>query len=276
MSTGANKRIRKAIDILLQKAPSKRIYNPVTYKMQPFTINFITLTVSSHRNISINEGYRNLLKPYLRKLRKSGSISYIWKAEYQKRGQLHYHLTTNSFVHWQDIRNTWNNLQRKGRYLDDYALKYGHFDANSTDVHSVYKIRDIAAYLGKYMSKPVVNHHKTAPGTKVKYEKGKIWDCSKDLKLPQYSFVPDNRIIDEINYQVGNGSIKKIELDHCVIFKKKNPASLLSPLESSFYDLWKIGQTKKIIKPNIKSIFNVVFKCDDNATEKRSQISLFS
>jgi len=92
------KRAMRAIDMLLQKSPERIIYNPVSKNWHPFRINFITLTISDKTNICAADAYQNLLKPYLRKLRKYGRIPYVWKAELQQRGQLHYHITTNCFI----------------------------------------------------------------------------------------------------------------------------------------------------------------------------------
>lgn len=239
MTTGAERRISKAIDILLQKAAPRVIYNSVTKKHHPFTVNFVTLTVSSPDNIGINDGYTKLLKPFLRKIRKFGKVSYIWKAEFQNRGQLHYHLTTNRFMPWQTIRNDWNNIQRKNRYLDSYALKHGHFDANSTDVHAVYKVQNLAAYLRKYMKKPVIDPSKQIPGQAPILETGKVWDCSRDLKIDRFNYIMDSRTDTRLRQGIASGKVKVVELDHCVIFKTDNPSDILPVSEFKNYVNWK-------------------------------------
>lgn len=238
ITTGSARRIRKSVDILLQKSPERIIYNSVTQKYHPFTLNFVTLTVSSGRNIGLDEGYNNLLKPYLRKLRSTGPISYIWKAEYQERGQLHYHLTTNRFIPWSSIRNNWNNLQRKNRYLDKYAQKHKHFDANSTDVHKVYKIKDVGAYLCKYLAKAESKMTKKGKGNTIVRSKGKIWDCSKDLKKDRFSFIPAFKHLDRIDQLVHDGKAKKIEMERCTIFKMDNPTSIFSKRQRQDYRQW--------------------------------------
>ena len=213
------KRINKAVDLLIQKSPKIYIYNPVTKKNQPFTLNFITLTVSSIRIISAIEGYVNLLKPFLRKLRTKfkGKISYVWKCELQARGQIHYHLTCNRFVHLDWIRSEWNRLQHKHRYLDHYAKVYKSFNPNSTDVHAVWKVQDIAAYLSKYLSKV----------DKSQGIKGKVWDCSKDLKIKRFSFIPSDSFRIKINDLVKLGKIELVNLDQCLIYKTKDVKALL-------------------------------------------------
>ncbi len=222
------KRIKKAIDILLQITPTRNTYNPVTKKYFPFQLNFVTLTVSSHTNIDANFGYNYLMKPFLRKMRKSGNFSYVWKAELQKRGQLHYHLATNTFLTWQNIRSTWNNLQRKNRLLDDYASKHLHYDANSTDVHSLNKIGNVGAYLAKYLSK---NNSKKI--------NGKIWDCSTDLNRKRFAFTPTNTQEMYLRQLQNDKHCKVIELDHCTIFKGIAPAKIMTAKQIIDYSNWK-------------------------------------
>ena len=227
MSNGAKKRISKAIDILIQRSPAKITFNPITRKYFPFDLNFVTLTISSHKNVNTDFAYKNLMKPFLRKMRQSGNFSYIWKAEFQKRGQLHYHLATNTFLPYTNIRNSWNNLQRKHRLLDDYAKRFGHYDANSTDVHATYKIGNMKAYLTKYLSK--------TDNLKVK---GKTWDCSTDLKQNRFSFTPSWHAEEKIIKGLKSGQIKQIDLDHCIIFKMSDPVSFLPVSAYKDYLKW--------------------------------------
>jgi hypothetical protein len=107
--------------------------------------------------------------------------TYIWKAELQKNGQIHYHITTPTFINYQEIRDKWNNLQRSAGLLDKYIEAKGHANANSTDVHSVKNIKDLSAYLIKYIAKESQNTEKLG---------GKIWDCSKNLSATKYFSTP--------------------------------------------------------------------------------------
>jgi hypothetical protein len=231
MAQGSIKRINSAVDILLQKSPERIIWNPVTSKYFPFTINFVTLTISGQRNIGLIEGYETLLKPLLRQLR-GGQFSYIWKAEYQERGQLHYHLTTNQFHHWQDLRNRWNKLQKANGHLDGYAERFGHFNANSTDIHSVYKVRNIGAYLSKYMSKT-----EPIPATAV-IEKGKVWDCSTDLKGKRFTVIEEMENASKIFDAEASKKAESLYLERCKVIKIKNPVELLTDMQKVEYAKW--------------------------------------
>jgi hypothetical protein len=230
MSNGSIKRIQSAVDILLQKAPAKIIWNPVTSKYFEFTINFITLTIPGRRNIGLVEGYETLMKPFLRTLRK-GQFSYIWKAEFQKRGQLHYHLTTNQYHHYEDIRKAWNKLLRKNGHLDEFGEMHKHFNPNSTDVHAVYKVNNIAAYLSKYMSKkdPV-------PASAV-VDKGKVWDCSLDLKVKRFTIIEEAENNERIYQSIAAREATITKLEKCAIIKM-NPRDMMTSTQNADYKNW--------------------------------------
>lgn len=183
ISAGAKKRLTKAITLLVQTAKDRYIYNEVIKKHVWHKLAFITLTVSDpEKKLSGKEAYKKLLSHFIAWLRRTKKINtYIWKAELQKNGQIHYHITTPAFINYQEIRDKWNNLQRKAGLLDKYAKEHGHYDANSTDVHKVKHIKDLSAYLIKYIAKSTQNEEKLG---------GKVWDCSENLSKAKYHSLP--------------------------------------------------------------------------------------
>jgi hypothetical protein len=208
----SKKRIRKAVNLLLQISPERKLYNPVTNTSHPFTINFVTLTFANdQRQISAKEAYQKCLRPFIQWLVKTKEVRhYVWKAELQSRGQLHYHITMNTFVHYKEIQEKWNYLQRKSGLICVSGKDSSTFEPNSTDIHSVYKINDVEGYLCKYMSKDESN--KDGRNFTLKNDgvllpdlvhgncmscfpadsfvdrsiDGKVWDCSASLKDNKY------------------------------------------------------------------------------------------
>lgn len=187
VTPGMQKRITKAVNLLIMTATDRLIWNEVSGREQKHKLSFITLTVSENdRNLEAREAYDCLLRPFLQWATKyKGVKTYIWKAELQKRGQIHYHITTHSFLNCHEIREKWNNLQRQNGLLDSFKAKYGHDNPNSTDVHEVYKKSDLTSYLIKYIAKAESKKDKTT---------GKIWDCSQNLKSSNY---PDYEVTNE-------------------------------------------------------------------------------
>jgi len=228
------KRISKAINILLQSMEKQIIINPITKKKKVLKINFITLTISANeRKLTAKEAYSKLFKPFLQWLTKTiGVKSYIWKAELTKKGQIHYHLTTTTWIHWSYIRNKWNYLLAKNNMLDNYIERYGHANANSTDVHKVYKIRNISAYLHKELTKSIQNETATS---------GKLWDCSTNLKGQKYFTI----LFDETHERLLAKIMKQQNLnefsgDQFTLIKGNKLLSkqMLTPKELETYASW--------------------------------------
>ena len=216
ITPGAKKRLTKAISLLVQSSPEKWIYNPVTKKTENHKISFITLTlpdVEAAKDAKFTHKY--LLQPMLRILRnKYKMCSYVWKCELQKNESIHYHITTDLFLPWEQLRQHWNALLRKNGLLEAFQQQYGHDNPNSVDIHSVNKVNDLEAYLVKYISKEYQNSKKLA---------GKVWDCSKNLKQAKYfTTTITAELHQQINRQIDLGYLQPIYRDHCTILRSRN------------------------------------------------------
>lgn len=228
------KRISKAINIMLQSIEKQHIKNPITKRKEIFKLNFITLTISAKENhLTPKQGYSLLFKKFLQWLTKTiGVKTYIWKAELQKNGQLHYHITTDTWLHHSYIRNKWNYICAKAGMMEHYQKRYGHTNANSTDVHKVYKIRNLNAYLHKELTKSVQNETPTS---------GKLWDCSKNLKGQKYFTVYFDEIHEKLLFEASTiQDLKEFNGDNFTVIKGNRflPKSLLTKQESEKYTNW--------------------------------------
>lgn len=229
ISEKANKRIKRAIDWLVAIAKDKELGDASTNKSYMWRLNFVTLTLSSKQIHSDNEIKSKLLNQFITELRqKYGCKHYVWRAEAQANGNIHFHVITDVFIPWRSLRTDWNRIQNKLGYVDAFASKYGHNDPNSTDVHSTIKIRNLSAYLSKYCGKNTkgytllktqctavnptfapfknVTHRAPKKGAKIYRQiNGNLWGLSQTLsKLKAASDVIDSEIENEINYVLDN------------------------------------------------------------------------
>lgn len=231
------KRIKTAVDIFLQMSEVRDVYNPVLKKNVKFQLSFITLTIAQQEQVKIEEGHAALkvwLQHFKKPWRKSISEemkTYLWKCELQKRGQLHYHITTNSFLHFAEIRRVWNDLQRRRGWLDEYHTKKGHWDANSTDVHSVYKVKNIERYLSKYLAKDDPSQ---------KLDSGKLWGCSNDLRgKKRFTFEMDEFTWKRIEEGTQSGEVRLYKCDHAKFYERAAAKELLGKSQRFEYEMWK-------------------------------------
>ena len=137
MSYKANKRVRLAIDWMVYLSKKKPLYSAEKKNKYQFKLNFITLTLPSKQKHSDNEIKATLLNQFLIELRHKYKLhNYLWRAESQANGNIHFHVVTDIFVPWRTLRTDWNRIQEKLGYISRYQEKTGKDDPNSTDVHN--------------------------------------------------------------------------------------------------------------------------------------------
>ncbi len=212
LSSHARKRLQTAIDFLMYisdnqeligtKVNSKQLNDTIEIdygvkhnKPIKYKLTFITLTLSAKQTHTDEEIKSKLLNQFLTVARKNWQMHYyIWKAEKQENGNIHFHILTNIYIKHSDLRTTWNGIQNKRgfNYVDRYSQKMqNHFkngflmfpndtrskekqykayllnrannwtNPNSTDIHALYKVKNVAAYMAKYMTKGVTKTERT-------------------------------------------------------------------------------------------------------------------
>lgn len=215
------KRLLSACDILVQQTPARWIYNPVSESTHQFRLGFCTLTQPPDNIIGAQDGHDMLLRPFLRDLkRKHGLRDYVWKYEQQASGQAHWHMVTSQWIHWKDIRWTWNHQLRRSGQLVAFQKRHGHMNPPSTQIKSAISIKKCLKYLGKEICKSIQNQTPT---------KGKIWDCSVELKKKRFADIVDENTMCLIDEAISQGLAQIIESEHCRIIKSPEPLKLLSP-----------------------------------------------
>lgn len=199
--------LRSSVNWLCMAAKDKRVFVREKQSSFKFKINFVTLTLpDTEKIISSRELQKNLLNPFITYLREfHGLKNYVWRLEFQANGKLHVHLSADTFLHHKVIRDSWNRLLDKNGYLENFFKKEGHKNPNSTDVHATRKIKNMAAYIAKYMSKKAstykLSKNKNPKPLNVHSKKrwyvqrvnfwngtfnphpitGRVWGCSREL-----------------------------------------------------------------------------------------------
>lgn len=134
----------------------KRIYDIVTYwhvctqhwkasyqDKKQRQLAFLTLTLPYEQMHTDNELKRGALNSFLVvQQRKMNGDPYLWKAEKQKNGNLHFHLIVDITFGEMDYRTEWNKCIDKMGYIDYYRMK------NEAFHNGGFKVR--TDLLGKY------------------------------------------------------------------------------------------------------------------------------
>lgn len=196
LSKQSKSKIETYINWIIAQAKRKQVYCKIENQYFSFRVNFITLTLPSkqvHSDKEITKLCLNQLLTEMRKLNKN--LHYFWRAEKQSNGNIHYHLLTDTYYHYKLLRQDWNRITAKLGYIDSYKREFEHLtfeeyycryspdgskskkearkvwqnqkrigwsNPNSTDVHAIKNIKDLAAYVAKYCAKD--DEHKQVIG----------------------------------------------------------------------------------------------------------------
>lgn len=119
-------------------------------------IQMITLTLSSKQRHSDKEITKELLGKFLNEMRNNYDMkNYVWKAETQENGNIHYHIITDCGVNYYRVLYVWNRIQNYLGYVKEWEknkdtdTKY----PNSVDIKKVLKDSNIEYYIAKYIGK---------------------------------------------------------------------------------------------------------------------------
>lgn len=209
------KNLRNTIKMLIAISKPKEAMNFSTGTTFTFRVNFITLTLSApqrdHDDYAIK---KKIFDPWLKKAKRwFGICSYIWRAERQQNQNIHFHLMTDTYIDHKQLRDSWNQSQQLLGFIDSFEKLHNHRHPNSTDIHAVKKIRDLAAYISKYMSKKGDGENKIA---------GKVWGCSQNLsKHKATGLIIDSRISDELKLIQEKFSWKKHTSEFATVYNFK-------------------------------------------------------
>lgn len=148
---------------------------------------FITLTLPGEQMHSDKDLHATCLNRFMTMIKRTQGVkNYVWRAERQENGNLHYHIIVDKFIGHKLVRQYWNTIMEDKGYIDIYrknqskthekGFKYidkknkkwnynkqykaylqgvseNWSNPNSTDIHSLKNIEDISSYICKYTTK---------------------------------------------------------------------------------------------------------------------------
>lgn len=251
LSPKAMSRLKERVNYMVYIAKRKSLRKSIHLPVTNYKLIFITLTLSSAQIHSDKEIKRALLQPFIRMMRSKWKVvNYIWKAEAQSNGNIHFHITIDKYIAWQEVRLVWNTLQESLGYVTRSSIE----DPNSTDIHAVYKKENPAAYMCKELSKKDFyksegEHTKwsehyykelleiTACDVKSKKEvgikravEGKLYDCNIELKSINARYHEEYAINDDLA-NIAQDPKKHINKDFVEIYLHDHPGKGVPALQ---------------------------------------------
>lgn len=254
LSKKAAGRIKEKISWLYELSKSKTITKNRDKPMYSFKMNFITLTLPSLQQHTTAEITAICLNQFLTECKAKFDLkNYVWRLEFQKNGNVHYHLATDSYIDYVSCKLIWNRCLQKLGYIERYQSKmlgmtfeeyrknysnngqvsfeklrerFGRGSAtrwdspNTVDVRAVGNAKNIAFYISKYITKksdeklnPIVASRE--PET----TNLRLWYCSKSLsaldKIEIFMEGMSDLVCDVLS---GISQAKKLIFDYCSVW----------------------------------------------------------
>lgn len=228
------KTISKDISFEINKTQGQKHETGLKYKL-----TFITLTLPATQTHDDKTIKNKLLNTFLNDFRRKYKTDlYIWKSEKQQNGNIHFHIITNQFIRHELIRSSWNRVLENLGYITAYQLNRKEYfkngfrvtenkndkrteeqqrkayekgvledwrNPNSTDIQALKNIKNIQAYITKYVVKSVTGNDRIKKMKSLKSDiinlKQKIEAMEKDvfyLDPKMQSAVNIVKILDEM------------------------------------------------------------------------------
>lgn len=228
ISQATSRRLKKIAMTWLQCI---ELYNLPRRSFEQLRMTFITLTYPI--NMQDDKTGRKQLNNFIFSLQKKGFMKrYLWKAEAQQSGSLHYHLISDQFIKKDTIRTEWNKvIKSQIQQWDNEKEPFG------TRIETIKDHNKAFIYILKYITKS--SERRTIQGNK--------WGSSENLKqLEDAEETYYSRII------ANNAKHdKKIEInEYCTVY----------PLSKNLLEMDYEEETKaeilKTLKNNYLTLFN--------------------
>ena len=215
VSENTQRKIAKHCRVLGLSAEKRKVRNSKGNYIDHLC-SFITLTLPCEQIHDDAEITKVILGTFLDKSRKLGLLqNYVWRAEKQKNGNIHYHILTDTFANFSMFRRLWYVALRRLDYLTRYTEKFSKmsyseyhkqsFNAGKTPAqtatayargvrcrwsepascHVSYPndISAVSKYVSKYTSKKDSNTENIVTG--------RVWSCSQSVSNAVKNFCSD-------------------------------------------------------------------------------------
>ena len=244
ISDNAYRTMQKKINWLYYLSiPSKQItYNKKL--IYNFKINFITLTLPSKQQSCTRDINERFLNQFLTEIRTRFQVTnYVWRLEYQKNGNVHYHIVTDVYIDYFALQSIWNRIIEKDGYVTEYSNKMK--SLSLSEYHNIYGIKNKLSFsesskryakgcAEKWSRPPTVDTKSVVSGQAVAGYLSKYFSKSDD----------NNTIMNEFD---NDDNTKNMRLWYCSrSLSKLNTIS--EYIEAYDYDIFKIVSKAKDLK----------------------------
>lgn len=243
-SRKAKSRVRRVAETWLygRTAQAGDVWSQVAADAASRKYVLLTATLPAAQAHSDQEVRRLMLMPFLQQLkRKHGLVNYMWFAERQGNGNIHFHIVADRYMEAAAVRKLWNAaLERRG-YIERYragrqawhagGFRYDAYDGQgrsqaqqlrayqegvrtnwsnppTTDIRQVQGADAVLAYVIEYCAKGT----EAPEGSVLNKLEGRLWGCNTGLEqLERYEveMTPELDVI--LRAGAENGTLREVE-----------------------------------------------------------------
>lgn len=257
ISPAAQKKIKTKINWLYLLARSKYTKTYSGKEIFNFKINFLTLTLPSTQIHNTQTITNECFNQFLTEIReRTKMVNYVWRLEFQKNGNLHYHIVTDTYIDYFFAQKIWNRIINKLGYVDRFTnifkdLSLSQYNARtnangqtnfdviakryakgkaekwtnppSIDVKVCTSNKMIAYYISKYFGKKSANNPIcNSLDNEENSFSIRLWFCSRSLsKLDSISDYEEHAPINFYEFLKGTNKVTEIIFDYarCLYFE---------------------------------------------------------
>ena len=254
ISAKASSRIKEKVTWLYELAKNKTVKTSSNKILFSFKMNFITLTLPSNQQHVTADITNICLNQFFTECKKKFNLhNYVWRLEFQKNGNAHYHIATDTYIDYTSCKLIWNRCLEKLGYVTRYQEKmskisfneyiklyggagqvpfntlrerYGRGTAtrwaspNTVDVKAVSNAKNIAFYISKYITKKSEHSLNAIVLAREPIDSNlRLWFCSRSLsKLDKIEV-----FMDQYDYLVDSclsnlSQVQKYLYDYCSVW----------------------------------------------------------
>lgn len=125
ISENAYRTLKRKMNWLYYLAKPKYVKTYSGKEIFNFKMGFITLTLPSSQRHPTAEITKVLFNQFLTEVRQRTKMqNYIWRLEFQKNGNVHYHIATDTYLDYFFIQKLWNRILSNHGYVQPYTAKH--------------------------------------------------------------------------------------------------------------------------------------------------------
>lgn len=124
ISKNSQRNLRQKIEYLFLYAKPRKIKTYNGKILPSFKVLFLTLKLPSKQKHPSSQIITECLQPFMDLLRKRLRMkNYVYRVEYQKNGNIHFHICTDTYVDYYFAQKHWNKMLDKLGYIKDFSEK---------------------------------------------------------------------------------------------------------------------------------------------------------